>query len=55
MAAIKIPVTCPKCGCRDVCVIAEQVYLKQHYKYVGSEAIVYELTLMTVKISEALL
>lgn len=44
MAVIKIPVTCPKCGCRDVCEIAEHVCQKLHYIYVGSEAITYELT-----------
>jgi hypothetical protein len=44
MAEIKNPVTCPKCGCRDVCEIAEQVYQKLHYTYVGSEAIPYEMT-----------
>jgi|tagenome__1003787_1003787.scaffolds.fasta_scaffold20338476_1 hypothetical protein len=44
MAEIKNPVTCPKCGCRDVCEIAEQVYQKHHYTYVGSKATTYKLT-----------
>jgi predicted Zn-ribbon and HTH transcriptional regulator len=43
MSAIQMPIVCPKCKSTELCEIADKVYQKLTYRYVGSEFVLYEL------------